>query len=185
MPLTSPGITAGVLLVFVPALGLYAVNDILGGGKVDMIGNIIENQFKGNARNWPFGAALGIALMLAFAVAFWFTGRASAEPASGRLTRSSRGVGTALECRVSARLECRFGYLARRAPAPASRPALGIVDAEPAALGSLATLGMAIVGCLAFAVFTDEWLWTGVAAARRRRPRGLGLAGGQAPVRQR
>ena len=70
VPMTSPGITAGVLLVFVPALGLYAVNDILGGGKVDMIGNIIENQFKGNARNWPFGAALGITLMVAFAIAF-------------------------------------------------------------------------------------------------------------------
>ncbi len=75
VPMTSPGITAGILLVFVPALGLYAVNDILGGGKVDMIGNIIENQFKGNARNWPFGAALGITLMVAFALAFWFTGR--------------------------------------------------------------------------------------------------------------
>ena len=75
VPMTSPGITAGILLVFIPALGLYAVNDILGGGKVDMIGNIIENQFKGNARNWPFGAALGITLMVAFAIAFWFTGR--------------------------------------------------------------------------------------------------------------
>jgi spermidine/putrescine transport system permease protein len=75
VPMTSPGITAGVLLVFIPALGLYAVNDILGGGKVDMIGNIIENQFKGNARNWPFGSALGITLMLAFAAAFWFTSR--------------------------------------------------------------------------------------------------------------
>ena len=75
VPMTSPGITAGILLVFIPALGLYAVNDILGGGKVDMIGNIIENQFKGNARNWPFGAALGITLMVGFAVAFWFTGR--------------------------------------------------------------------------------------------------------------
>ena len=74
-PMTAPGVTAGVLLVFIPALGLYAVNDILGGGRVDMIGNIIENQFKGTARNWPFGAALGIALMTAFAVAFWFTSR--------------------------------------------------------------------------------------------------------------
>lgn len=79
VPMTSPGITAGVLLVFVPALGLYAVNDILGGGKVDMIGNIIENQFKGNARNWPFGSALGITLMLAFAFAYWFTGRRPPE----------------------------------------------------------------------------------------------------------
>jgi len=78
VPLTSPGIRAGVLLVFVPALGLYAVNDVLGGGKVDMIGNIIENQFKGNARNWPFGSALGITLLVAFGVAYWFTGRRQA-----------------------------------------------------------------------------------------------------------
>ena len=79
VPMTSPGITAGILLVFIPALGLYAVNDILGGGKVDMIGNIIENQFKGNARNWPFGSALGITLLVAFGVAFWFTGRRQEE----------------------------------------------------------------------------------------------------------
>ncbi len=75
VPMTSPGIAAGILLVFVPALGLYAVNDILGGGKVDMIGNIIENQFKGSARNWPFGAALGMTLVVAFAAALWYTGR--------------------------------------------------------------------------------------------------------------
>jgi spermidine/putrescine transport system permease protein len=75
VPLTSPGIAAGVLLVFVPALGLYAVNDILGGGKVDMIGNVIENQFKGNARNWPFGAALGTVLLVAFALVYWGVSR--------------------------------------------------------------------------------------------------------------
>jgi spermidine/putrescine transport system permease protein len=75
VPLTAPGIAAGALLVFVPALGIYAVNDILGGGRVDMIGNIIENQFKGAARNWPFGAALGMTLMLSFAAAFWIAGR--------------------------------------------------------------------------------------------------------------
>jgi spermidine/putrescine transport system permease protein len=75
VPLTAPGIAAGVLLVFVPALGIYAVNDILGGGRVDMIGNIIENQFKGNARNWPFGAALGTTLLVSFAVAYWLVNR--------------------------------------------------------------------------------------------------------------
>lgn len=75
VPLTQPGIAAGVLLVFVPALGIYAVNDILGGGRVDMIGNIIENQFKGNARNWPFGAALGTAMLLAFALTYWLASR--------------------------------------------------------------------------------------------------------------
>jgi spermidine/putrescine transport system permease protein len=75
LPLTSPGIAAGVLLVFVPALGIYAVNDILGGGRVDMIGNIIENQFKGNARNWPFGAALGTTLLVGFAAIYAYVNR--------------------------------------------------------------------------------------------------------------
>jgi spermidine/putrescine transport system permease protein len=75
VPLTSPGIAAGVLLVFVPALGIYAVNDILGGGRVDMIGNIIENQFKGNARNWPFGAALGTTLLIGFGLIYWLVNR--------------------------------------------------------------------------------------------------------------
>ena len=74
VPLTSPGIAAGVLLVFVPALGIYAVNDILGGGRVDMIGNIIENQFK-TARNWPFGAALGTTLLLSFAGIYFYVNR--------------------------------------------------------------------------------------------------------------
>ncbi len=75
VPLTSPGIAAGVLLVFVPSLGIYAINDILGGGRVDMIGNIIENQVKGNARNQPFGAALGTTLLVSFAVIYWFVNR--------------------------------------------------------------------------------------------------------------
>jgi spermidine/putrescine transport system permease protein len=75
VPLTAPGIAAGVLLVFVPSLGIYAVNDIMGGGRVDMIGNIIENQFKGNARNWPFGAALGTTLLVSFGLIYWFVNR--------------------------------------------------------------------------------------------------------------
>jgi spermidine/putrescine transport system permease protein len=79
VPLTSAGIAAGVLLVFVPALGIYAVNDILGGGRIDMIGNIIENQFKGNARNWPFGAALGTALLVAFSLIYAFVNRRGAR----------------------------------------------------------------------------------------------------------
>jgi spermidine/putrescine transport system permease protein len=74
VPLTSPGIAAGVLLVFVPALGIFAVNDILGGGRVDMIGNIIENQFK-TARNWPFGAALGTTLLMSFGAIYFYVNR--------------------------------------------------------------------------------------------------------------
>jgi spermidine/putrescine transport system permease protein len=71
LPLTKPGIFAGVLLVFVPSIGMFAVNDLMGGGRVDMIGNVIQNQF-GQARDWPFGAALGIAFLFLFAISFWF-----------------------------------------------------------------------------------------------------------------
>lgn len=89
LPLTAPGVAAGVLLVFVPALGLYAVNDILGGGRVDMIGNVIENQFRGAARNWPFGAALGTALLVLFGLAYRLTRGALTAPLRGR-TQASR-----------------------------------------------------------------------------------------------
>lgn len=71
IPLTRPGIFAGILLVFVPSIGMFAVNDLMGGGKVDMIGNVIQNQF-GQARDWPFGAALGVSFLALFAVSFWF-----------------------------------------------------------------------------------------------------------------
>jgi spermidine/putrescine transport system permease protein len=71
IPLTKPGIFAGVLLVFVPSIGMFAVTDLMGGAKVPMIGNVIQNQF-GQARDWPFGAALGITFLALFAIAFWF-----------------------------------------------------------------------------------------------------------------
>lgn len=71
IPLTRPGIFAGVLLVFVPSIGMFAVTDLMGGAKVPMIGNVIQNQF-GQARDWPFGAALGITFLALFVIAFWF-----------------------------------------------------------------------------------------------------------------
>ncbi|WP_437288101.1 ABC transporter permease [Sorangium sp. So ce406] len=69
VPLTRPGILAGVLLVFIPALGMFAITDLMGGARVPMIGNVIQNQF-GQARDWPFGAALGMTLLLLFSVFF-------------------------------------------------------------------------------------------------------------------
>jgi spermidine/putrescine transport system permease protein len=72
VPLTRPGIVAGVLLVFVPAVGMFAINDILGGRKQPLIGNVIDQQFK-QARNMPFGSALGILLLVLFAVAFFLS----------------------------------------------------------------------------------------------------------------
>ena len=63
LPLTAPGIIASVILVFVPVVGAFITPDIMGGGKVEMIGTLINRQF-GVARNWPFGSAMSLALML-------------------------------------------------------------------------------------------------------------------------
>lgn len=68
IPLVKPGIIAGSILVFIPALGAYVTPSILGGGKNMMLGNLIELQF-GQGRNWPLGSALSITLMLIVMVA--------------------------------------------------------------------------------------------------------------------
>ena len=62
LPLTFPGIFSAIILTFIPALGTYVITDMLGGGKVLYIGNIIKNQF-GAIRNWPLGAALSVILL--------------------------------------------------------------------------------------------------------------------------
>jgi len=69
IPLTWPGITAGMLLVFVPAIGMFAITDLMGGAQVPMIGNVIQNQFF-RARNAPFGAALGVVFTLMFVITY-------------------------------------------------------------------------------------------------------------------
>lgn len=61
-PLTVPGVVAGALLVFIPTLGSFLTSDLLGGAKVVLIGNLIQNQFT-SGRNWPFGSALAFLLM--------------------------------------------------------------------------------------------------------------------------
>jgi spermidine/putrescine transport system permease protein len=68
VPLVKPGIVAGSILVFVPALGAYVTPRVLGGGKNLMLGNLIELQF-GQGRNWPLGAALSMTLLLIVAAA--------------------------------------------------------------------------------------------------------------------
>ncbi len=68
LPLSLPGLIAGSLLVFIPALGSFLTPDLLGGARQLMLGNLIENQFT-TARNWPFGAAASFILMAAVLVA--------------------------------------------------------------------------------------------------------------------
>ena len=63
LPLCAPGIAAAAILVFVPCLGTYITSDLLGGSKTILIGNLVQNQFT-SARDWPFGAAVSIVLMM-------------------------------------------------------------------------------------------------------------------------
>lgn len=63
LPLTMPGIFAGSIQTFIPALGLFYVSDMLGGGSSMYLGNLIKNQFL-SARNWPLGAALSLLLIV-------------------------------------------------------------------------------------------------------------------------
>lgn len=62
LPLTLPGVVGGSVIVFIPSLGNFIVPEMLGGAKVVMIGNLVEQQFL-YARNWPFGAALAMMIM--------------------------------------------------------------------------------------------------------------------------
>ncbi|HEY3823496.1 MAG TPA: ABC transporter permease [Bryobacteraceae bacterium] len=67
VPVATPGIVAGSVLVFIPCLGSYLTPDLLGGGKTVMLGNLVQNQFT-TARDWPFGSAASLMLMLVSAV---------------------------------------------------------------------------------------------------------------------
>jgi spermidine/putrescine transport system permease protein len=70
LPLTMPGVVTGIILVFIPCLGMFLISDELGGTRSWMIGNVIQAQF-GASNDWPFGAALSFILMfLTFIVLF-------------------------------------------------------------------------------------------------------------------
>lgn len=71
VPLTSPGIIAGCLIVFLPAMGMFYVADLLGGAKNILLGNLIKNQFL-VVRDWPFGSALSVSLIMLMALLLWF-----------------------------------------------------------------------------------------------------------------
>ncbi len=65
-----PGIVASVILTLVPSLGMYVISDLLGAGKYMLIGNLIQQQF-GSASDWPFGAMLGIVLILSSVISLF------------------------------------------------------------------------------------------------------------------
>lgn len=86
LPLTAPGIAGGAIIVFIPALGNFVVPAILGGAKVMMLGNLIEQQFLA-ARNWPFGSALAMMVMSVMLVLLFVyviaSGRRGSDAAAG------------------------------------------------------------------------------------------------------
>lgn len=67
---TLPGLLSGFVLVFVPSVGLFFISDLLGGGKIVLVGNLIQNQLL-TSRDWPFGAALSVAMMAVTLLIIW------------------------------------------------------------------------------------------------------------------
>ena len=63
LPLTTPGIISGITMVFVPALTTFVISDLLGGSKILLIGNVIEQEFK-QSSNWNVGSGLSLVLMI-------------------------------------------------------------------------------------------------------------------------
>lgn len=63
LPQTLPGLSVGIILSFVPAMGMFVVPDLLGGAKYMLVGNLIQQQF-GTSRDWAFGAAISMGLMI-------------------------------------------------------------------------------------------------------------------------
>ena len=70
-PLTVPGIVSGVTMVFVPSLTTFAISNMLGGGKVNLIGNIIEQEFT-TTSNWNLGSGLSLVMMIFIVISMAF-----------------------------------------------------------------------------------------------------------------
>ena len=78
LPQTLPGLSVGVILTFVPAMGMFVVPDLLGGAKYMLVGNLIQQQF-GASRDWTFGAAISMGLMVLTMISLQFYRRRSKE----------------------------------------------------------------------------------------------------------
>lgn len=82
LPLTLPGIVAGSILTFVPALGMFVIPDLMGGAKTVLVGNLIQNQFL-TARNWQLGSAAAVILMTLVVAGLALYSRISGEQETG------------------------------------------------------------------------------------------------------
>jgi spermidine/putrescine transport system permease protein len=80
LPQIRPGLTAGVILVFLPATGQFVIPDLLGGAKTAMLGNVIQQQFV-QSRDWPFGSALAVTALTLVLAGLWVHARRVRSPA--------------------------------------------------------------------------------------------------------
>lgn len=78
LPQVMPGLVAGVILVFIPAMGQFVIPDLLGGAKTVMLGNAIAQQF-GQSRNWPFGSAIAFLGMGTVMLGLWIYAKVVGE----------------------------------------------------------------------------------------------------------
>jgi len=78
LPLSMPGIVAGFMLVFIPAIGEFVIPELLGGPDTLMIGRVLWNEFFSN-RDWPVASAVAIAMLFALVVPIMLLRRAQAE----------------------------------------------------------------------------------------------------------
>jgi spermidine/putrescine transport system permease protein len=83
LPLTVPGVLSGVILVFIPIMGEYLVPQLLGGGKLYFVGNALYDAFL-QSRNWPFGSAMAIGLIIVVLIAVSIYLRVGSRGAAGR-----------------------------------------------------------------------------------------------------
>lgn len=74
IPLSLPGIVSGITMVFIPALTTFVISDLLGGSKILLIGNVIEQEFK-QTNNWNAGSALSTVLMIFILISMYFVNK--------------------------------------------------------------------------------------------------------------
>jgi len=82
LPLSIPGIITGFTMVFIPAVSTFVISDLLSGGKYDLIGNLIERQYR-ETLNWHFGSSMSIILMILILIIMAFTSKFDKEKEGG------------------------------------------------------------------------------------------------------
>lgn len=84
LPLSMPGVISGITMVFMPAISTFVISDLLGGGHTMLMGNLIQNQFLA-ARNWQFGSAISMILIVIMLLTMLILGRYSNKDNGGAI----------------------------------------------------------------------------------------------------